>query len=209
MDNTVGSLTQDELSVIYGSLLGDGYMRIIPGRKSAFLEINHSIKARDYVDSKFSLLKNLCNQPPKERSGNEGRIAYRFFTKSDSRFNGIYKMFYRNNRKIVPDIKLNPMILAIWFMDDGSRSRDSDVYLNTQQFSLSDQRKLLKMLLELKIKARLNKDKKYYRIRILKESIKHFNQLINPFVISSMRYKLSYNPVETWANARSVSNSKH
>ena len=52
MDNTVGSLTQLQKSVIAGSLLGDGYVRIVPGRKNAFLEINHSWKAKEYVDWK-------------------------------------------------------------------------------------------------------------------------------------------------------------
>jgi hypothetical protein len=44
MDNAVGSLTQLQRSVIIGSILGDGYVRIVPGRKDAFLEVNHSIK---------------------------------------------------------------------------------------------------------------------------------------------------------------------
>jgi len=53
MDNTVGSLTQFQKFVIIGSILGDGYIRIIPGRQDAFLEINHSLKAKKYVDWKF------------------------------------------------------------------------------------------------------------------------------------------------------------
>ena len=53
MDNTVGSLTQLQKSLIAGSILGDGYMRIIPGRKNAFLEINHSYRAKEYVDWKI------------------------------------------------------------------------------------------------------------------------------------------------------------
>ena len=59
MVNTVGSLTKLERSIIIGSLLGDGYMRIIPGRSNAFLEINHSIKAKDYVDFKYNSLKRF------------------------------------------------------------------------------------------------------------------------------------------------------
>src|SRR3989344_4155827 len=70
MDNTVGSLTKFERQIIIGSLLGDGYMRIIPGRFNAFLEINHSIKAKEYVDYKFQSLKRLCRSAPKERTTN-------------------------------------------------------------------------------------------------------------------------------------------
>lgn len=195
MGNTVGSLTQFETSIIYGSLLGDGYMRIIPGRNDAFLEINHSIKAKEYVDYKYKSLKRLCISAPKERSMNEGRVAYRFFTKQHPELTKIYNRFYKNNKKIIPkNLVIDPVMLAIWYMDDGSKSRDSDIYLNTQQFFLTDQKILLKCLRDLGITARLNKDKKYHRIRILKESIANFMKIIDPYIIPSMRYKLVMTP---------------
>ena len=59
MGNTVGSLTQFQKSIIIGSILGDGYLRIISGRNNAFLEINHSIKQKEYVDWKYLNLKNI------------------------------------------------------------------------------------------------------------------------------------------------------
>ena len=191
MDNTVGSLTKLERSIIVGSLLGDGYMRIIPGRSDAFLEMNHSIKAKDYVDYKFNKLKRICESAPKERMTNNGRYAYRFFTKQCNDLTILYNLFYKNKRKIIPkNLELDPVSIAIWYMDDGSKSRDSDVYLNTQQFSLMDQKKLLNCLRKFGIKARLNRDKKYYRARILKESIKGFMNIIAPCMAPSMKYKL-------------------
>lgn len=199
MDNTVGSLTQLQKSVITGSILGDGYVRTMSGRKDAFLEINHSIKAKKYVDWKFSVLKNICKSPPKERdSGENGRKAYRFYTKQHPEITALMNKFYQNGKKTIPkDLKLDPVILAVWFMDDGSKSRKNDVYLNTQQFSLLEQRRLLYVLRNIELKARLNKDKKYYRIRFLKESIPKFNEIIRPHIVPSMEYKLSYDPVET------------
>ena len=191
MDNTAGSLTKLERSIIIGSILGDGYVRIMPGRSDAFLEINHSIKAKDYVDYKFNKLKRICESAPKERATNEDRHAYRFFTKQHKDLTTLYGLFYKNKRKIIPkNLKLDPMSIAIWYMDDGSKSRDSDVYLNTQQFSLLDQKKLLNCLRKFGINARLNKDKKYYRIRILKESIKNFMSIVAPHMAPSMKYKL-------------------
>ena len=198
MDNTAGSLTQLQLSVIIGSILGDGYVRIINGRKNAFLEINHSLKAKEYVDWKYSILKNICVSGPKERIIDERRTAYRFYTKQHGEISALLEKFYNNGKKIISSsLKLDPIILAVWFMDDGSKSRKSDVYLNTQQFSLNDQRVILAKLRELGIKARLNKDKKYYRVRILKESVQKFNQFVHPYIIPSLKYKLSYDPVET------------
>ena len=187
----MGSLTEFERSIIIGSLLGDGYMRIMPGRSNAFLEINHSIKAKEYVDYKFEKLKRICESAPKKRNTNEGRVAYRFFTKQHKDLTILYEMFYKNKRKIIPkNLLLDPLSLAIWYMDDGSKSRDRDIYLNTQQFSLLEQNSLVDYLAKFGIKARLNKDKKYYRIRILKESIGEFMKIISPYIIPSMQYKL-------------------
>lgn len=191
MDNTAGSLTSNEISVIIGSLLGDGYMRIIPGRNNAFLEINHSIKAKEYVDFKFNMLKRIVISKPKARKIDNVRIAYRFYTRQHPQLSILYKEFYKNGRKIIPkNLKLNSFIMAIWYMDDGSKSRSSDIYLNTQQFSLTDQKRLLFLLREYNISARINKDKKYNRIRIKKDSIVDFMNIIKPYVIPSMYYKL-------------------
>jgi hypothetical protein len=198
MDNTVGSLTQLQRSIIIGSILGDGYLRIVPDRKNAFLEINHSLKAKESVDWKYLMLKNISGSAPKERENGENKKAYRFFTSQSSAMTELLKKFYQNGKKIVPpDLILDPIILAVWFMDDGSKSRDRDVYLNTQQFSLLDQKRLIHLLRQFGLKARLNKDKKYYRVRFLKESIGKFNQIIKPYIIASMQYKLSNDPVET------------
>ena len=191
----MGSLTKLERQIIVGSLLGDGYMRIIPGRSDAFLEINHSIKAKVYVDYKSESLKRLCASTPKERTTNGGRVAYRFFTRQHKIFTSLYHQFYRYGKKKIPvDLVIDPVILAVWYMDDGSKSRDRDVYLNTQQFSITDQKKLLFCLRSLGIQARMNKDKQYFRIRILKESIALFMKIIAPYIIDSMKYKLVITP---------------
>src|SRR3989338_313666 len=121
MDNTAGSLSQVQKSVVIGSLLGDGYLRQIKGRKNAFLEINHSYSQKDYVDWKYGLLKSLVKSQPKLRKSNGKRYAYRFFTKQHPNLTKIYQKFYVNGIKVVPKISINPLILAIWYMDDGSK----------------------------------------------------------------------------------------
>jgi len=190
MGNTVGSLTQEQKSIIIGSLLGDEYLRIVPGRKNALLEINHSILEKNYVDWKYLKLKDLVKSPPKKRKGKGGRIAYRFFTRQHPELTKLYLRFYRNGRKIVPNLKLDPLIIAVWFMDDGSRC-DNDYYFNTQRFDYFSQERLIQMLEEqYQIKSSLNRDKKYFRIRIKKESIEKLKEIISKYVISKMKYKL-------------------
>ena len=190
MDNTVGSLTQEQKSIIIGSLLGDEYLRIIPGRKDAFLEVNHSISEKNYVDWKYRKLKNLVKSSPKERKGKEKRIAYRFFTRQHPELTELYLKFYSNKRKIIPNLKLDPLMIAVWFMDDGSKSYET-YYLNTQRFDRFSQKRLIRMFKEqYGIDSSLNRDKKYYRIRIKQNSAERFKELIGNYIIQEMKYKL-------------------
>ena len=191
MDNTVGSLTQYQKSLIIGTMLGDGYLRIISGRKNAFLEINHSFSQKQYTDWKFEKLQNICISKPKARKGNGNRIAYRFYTKQHPEFTEFYNRFYKNGYKIVPDnLKLDATALSVWFMDDESRCGNSNFYLNTQQFNKNHQIKLLDYLEKIGLKANLNKDKNYYRIRFFTSSINKLKELLKENLIPSMYYKI-------------------
>jgi hypothetical protein len=126
-DNTVGSLSDEQRSLIVGSLLGDGAMRC---KANALIEFNHSAEQSDYVDWKFQQLAALVRTPPKLRNGNGGRVAYRFTTRSLPELTPFYWAFYREGRKIVPPLELTPLAMAVWFMDDGSKSYHA-LYLNT------------------------------------------------------------------------------
>jgi len=198
MVNTVGSLTRFQRSVIIGSLLGDGYLRTFPGRSNALLEINHSFLQKDYVDWKYEVLGNASASPPTARNGNGRRIAYRFYSKQLPELSEFHALFYGSGKKVIPtDLILDPIMLAVWYMDDGSRCGEDNYYLNTQQYSPECQKRLMVMLRRLCLTATMNKDKIYWRLRLIKASIQHFEELVRPYIIPSMTYKLSYNPVET------------
>ena len=193
----MGRLTQFQKSLIIGTLLGDGYVRIVPGRKDAFLEINHSYSQREYVEWKYEMLKNVVRGVPRLRKSNGARLAYRFYTRAFPEVTELYQCFYQNGIKVIPKVELDSVMLAIWYMDDGSRCRSSDVYLNTQQFSVEDQKKILTMLKEIGLDASLNKDKTYWRVRFKKSSIPLLIEKIQPYIVPSMYYKIGLKPVET------------
>ena len=131
----MGSLTQVQRSIIVGSILGDGSLRRQEGRKNALLEINHAFQSKKYVDWKYRALRTLVSTPPKARKGNGKRVAYRFTTLSRPEIAEFYERFYKKGRKRIPNkIVLTPLVLAVWFMDDGSKERKG-IYLNTQQFT--------------------------------------------------------------------------
>lgn len=194
----MGSLNQAQKSILVGSLLGDGTLRLSKGKLNALFEVNHAAAQKNYVDWKYRQLRNLVLTAPKPRTGNGRRIAYRFTTRSLPEFTALYRWFYKDNKKIIPnDLQINPLALATWFMDDGSKSRSS-VYLNTQQFNIVDQKKLLGFLkTQLNLIGCLNRDKNYFRIRITTNSTLRLKDMIKPYVLPMFYYKLGYDPVTT------------
>lgn len=194
MGNTVGSLTNREKFIVIGSVLGDGYLRIVPGRKNALFEINSSIKEKEYIDWKFRELQRIVLTPPRMRKGEGPRVAYRFSTQQHPDLTEIYCRFYCGKEKVIPALKLNPLIMAVWFMDDGSRSYKT-FYINTQGFSKLNQEKLMQMLKsQYGIESSLNKDKEYHRIRIRTASANDFRRIVRPYIVPIMQYKLGETP---------------
>jgi hypothetical protein len=155
------------------------------------LQITHSIKQKGYVDWKYSNLKKIVLSAPKVYKGNAGRVGYRFFTRSVPELNTFYNTFYRNRRKVIPeDLKLSPFTLAVWYMDDGSKSRKAS-YFNCQNFDSISQYNLLQALRDIGIQASLNKDKTYSRIYVSYSQTSILVNTIKKYIVPSMRYKLS------------------
>jgi hypothetical protein len=180
-------LTPLQRSLIIGTMLGDGAMRC---KREALLEVNHSLAQSDYVDWKYHILKNLVRTPPRQRSGNGDRVAYRFTTLSLPDLTPIHDMFYKEGKKVVPVLELDAAALAVWFMDDGSRSRRA-VYFNTQQFAIPDQIRLTDILRrQWGIESSLNRDKSYHRIRIAVRSMERLRMVIGRRLLPSLAYKL-------------------
>jgi recombination protein RecA len=187
LGNTVGSLSEVQQSIVIGSLLGDGSMRC---KTNALLEINHCWQQRSYVDWKHSHLAELVATPPRRRHGNGGRIAYRFVTRSVPALTPFYRLFYGAEGKRLPEVELTPLALAVWFMDDGCRSRGA-VYLNTQQFDKESQMRWLRLLSkQWGLAGTLNRDKSYFRLRLSVAATVRFRELVEPLLLPEFRYKL-------------------
>ncbi len=187
--NTVGSLTKTQCSIVIGSLLGDGAMRC---KVNALLEVNHCLEQKFYVDWKYQHLANLVLTPPKSRKGNGKRIAYRFTTRSLPELTDFYCWFYPNKIKVIPsNLVLDPLSLAVWFMDDGSKSYKA-LYLNTQQFDNESQLRLVRILSEQwDMKVTLNKDKHCQRLRIAVSSVPKFKEITKNHILLPFEYKFS------------------
>lgn len=127
-----------------------------------------------------------------------------FYTSLSKELGDIRKLFYPNEgkKRVPPNIKelLNdPMSLAIWYQDDGTLDFRSKYHRNslfaTHCFSFEDCILLRDTLLEnFGIKVSVCKckmrEKMYYRLYVLSESMNSFVEIIHPFVHENFAYKI-------------------
>lgn len=188
-------LTSRQRSIIVGKLLGDGHLESQDEGRTYRLKIEHSIKQKEYVDWLYEELKNLVGKPPYIKKRGEFK-SYGFFTYSLGSLRFYGHQFYSGNKKIIPKLihkLINPLVLAIWFMDDGSyKSLDHKTYIiHTLGYSKKDLN-LLKEAFKKKfdIDVALHRQSNKWRIYIKSASANLFRSIIYPYIISSMKYKL-------------------
>jgi hypothetical protein len=217
MGNTVGRLqslfSPHQLDVIVGSLLGDGGLecrskeiRVFP--ITARLRIQHGDKQKDYVFWKYQILKSFVSKGPRkimvwyDRKRNKKHYSWYFHTRSSEKFGLLHQYFYQEKKKIFPENisgLITPRVLAVWFMDDGSNTKESFT-LNTHCFSQKEQLRIIKFLKEYyKVSPTLIKDRMKWKIRIGKNDYQRFIDIIKPFIIPSMIYKI-VNPPNDFAS---------
>lgn len=205
-------VSPEQKSLIIGSLLGDGTMRVGEGCVNANFKVEQGLVQKEYVLWKYEILKPLVFTKP--------RISYRYTKKREKYpkswwfrtirypfLTEIYNRFYipdgyRTGRKIIPKNiinDLNPLALAVWIMDDGSYN-NGVLDISTYSF-LEPEINLLQKV----FKNKFCIDIKYYRDRDIgfrmycnKKETKKLVKIISPYIIPSMIYKIGFhNPVTT------------
>lgn len=198
------------LSILIGSLLGDGHMEKDKkglGTRFAFYQEKSNPEYLLYLHNKISSLGYAKYEIPqihsKLNNKKEFRYYYRFRTFTYTSFNWIYESFYKLDlydnklRKIVPYELLkeyfNYEILAIWLQDDGSIYKNKGIKFSTNSFTLKEIKSLI-LILECKfnIKSTIHKTGviNQYNIYIPKKYISNLIPKLLPYIHPSMYYKL-------------------
>jgi len=120
-------LSQTALQVTYGSLLGDGTI----SRLSAHLSLVHCARQEEYVRLKARALVELSPVvgfgTATARKGGPDHATVSCRTRASRSLRILRRRFYAEGGKIVPrDLVLTPLMLAIWFLDDGHTKVKSD-----------------------------------------------------------------------------------
>lgn len=196
----------DIISILIGSLLGDLYAeRRGPSTRFA---IKQSDTHKEYIYYLHNILykEGYCSSNIQKGTTTASNKSlkrytyYRFKTYSFSSLNWIYDLFYINGIKIVPlniSEYLTPLALAIWIMDDGSKSQSGGLILSTEGFDKTSIDLLCSVLSNkygLTVTTPKNgvnrQGNSRYRIYVSANSMLKLRSIIKPYIIPSMSYKI-------------------
>jgi hypothetical protein len=213
----IGPHNFDIISLIIGSLLGDSHIeKRNKGFRLIFEQSNNNVEYLMWFH-KFFAIRGYCNPiPPKLhkriKKDNKVFFHYRIKTYTFNSFYWIHEMFYKwDSNKYIKIIPSNlseyftPMVLAIWFMDDGSKIGDS-VRIATNGFgrsrysardsTLEEIQNLCNILLSkyniIATPQKAGKNKGYI-LYIHKKSKETFINIVKPYMMKSLMYKLGEN----------------
>lgn len=193
--------------IITGVMLGDGTIRM--NGSYALLSIQQTDELL------VQLLWSMCNKLNlvslnvksltriNKESGKEKKKVFYFQTLTFPYFTDLYKKWYeldsagKRIRKKLPlalENSLTPVALAHWVMGDGtfdSSGRHQRIIICTDSFNLEEINVLRSILLDkynisTRIKSGKIGDKVYYRISITGEDKNKFQDLVKPFMVSSL-----------------------
>lgn len=119
-------LSDKAKSVILGTILGDGSLKIQNTYSNAGLQIRHSEAQKDYFLWKADMLKEIATDRSisvQKADGYSKNGKWRFVSKRLPSLTELHHLTYRHNRLRIKRTWLNqmtPLSLAVWWCDDGS-----------------------------------------------------------------------------------------
>jgi len=179
--------------VVCGTVLGDGHLNA----RSAHLSFSHSDNQTEYAIFKAELLGELGAQEhvmaqAAVAGGEKAYVAVQVRTLAHRAIGILRTDFYAPTKRVPAWIadRLNPRMLAIWFMDDGytrirSGGRQPLAEIATVSFSEEDLQVLLRGLARMGLAAKASRKRIYFDV----PSTKALSERIAPYVPESMRYK--------------------
>lgn len=194
-------LNTEQLEVLYGSLLGD--MSIDTNWKHARPIISQGGLQEEYFDHKCKIFENLIGKISKKDRYDKrtNKWYHRYYVKflTNPIYTKLKEELYPNGIKTITLNWLNKLTarsLAFWFMDDGTNSGVLATNCFTYEECLLIQKWFSeKWNINTTIQSQKNKGGIQYLIYIIAESKPIFYDLVFPYFIPSMLYKIkNWNP---------------
>lgn len=197
-------LTQRQRSIVIGHLLGDGFLssRKRSGAQynlNSYLSIDRCSRDRDYLEWSATELSPLFNQIKNYTRKKDGLPLVRLQTPAHPDLSELRDTWYPDGKKIINPLfeiqNLDPLMLAVWYMDDGTYWVDNrhefavlctEGFGNDSQSLISDWFKSVVGVKPTIIKTGFGGS----RLRFGKKDVRKFLNIVEPHIHPVMRYKL-------------------
>lgn len=186
-------LSKLQKQVLIGVILGDAHLETQTKRKTYHVKFCQSDLHKDYLFHLYELFSSCSGTVPHETT----KKTWAFSTRSSVSFRFYGQYFFNDKgKKVIPrniGKFLTPIVLAYWFMDDGSitSKQSKGVIFNTHAYVREEVEFLISVLQQkFNLIATLRKQKDGYQIYISGYSYENFVSLVEVHLHESMKYKL-------------------
>lgn len=200
---SIRNLTNEQMGLLVGSLMGDGCISVVNRGKCANWVISHSDKQLDYLLYTKELLEKSGLPVTCPSIQHKGKYTMYSICVCLGTFGlTLRHLFYPNGKKTVTRHLLNyltPVGIALWYQDDGSRRfikrngkiQGREIKIATCGFT-EDEHIIMQNYFNTvwDVAWRVNRDKKYYMLVTAATNANKFINIIKPFVCESLSYKI-------------------
>lgn len=206
-------------AVLIGLLLGDLHLQKGDTRiGKCRMRISHQIEQKGYSDWIYNLFIDWCRKTkaPYKEENKKGHVEYLFYSEYREELIEYHNLFYKKPKN--PDSKVrfvkklpenleelltDPITLAVWYMDDGTKRSDCNAgRIATQGFTEDENIRLQKCVwknhsIHMEVEKWQVKGKDSYGVSIPSRGgpFTKWCDLIRPFIekeVPQMMYKLEY-----------------
>lgn len=194
-------LTHLQREFLLGTLLGDGHISITKSHELARFSISHNNKQIEYIKWKANILHNIergiKNYTVVNKGNNKKYKICNLSTTATDDLLDLHRLFYNDKIKVIRDELIeqitSPFSLAIWIMDDGTLDKRSKrINICSDSFTHKEHILLKRMFLDnFNLNVKIVKYGNKYRLHFTVVETRKLVNIIKPFIIESMLYKVS------------------
>ena len=207
-------LLEQQKDLLIGTLLGDGNLQTETSGRTWRYRALHKAEHKEYLFHKYSVLQPLCKSPPIYAAivdSRTNKLCQRWYfntTVNDSlrHYGNLFYSFDPKTNTFVKNVPKNielfltPRAIAYWYMDDGSLKwlgKSNAMRICTESFSKEGLFRLQTALknrfnLETSLVKKTNEGVLVgYRIAINEQNSSNFREIIRPYLVECMKYKVS------------------
>lgn len=197
--NNATYISQEQKEILCGTLLGDSSIQYYPKHnwRAPIFKCDHGPKQKEYAELLYNNLRSIGVTIKEyrriDKRRNKEQVSFTVKSKANPALFEFYNELYNNGKKQITENFLKNFTiksLAYLYMDDGY-AQSKTAFICTDSFSKKD----IKLLRD-KIKSDFNLDfhitkrNKNYRLRLLRTDFQKFRELMFPYIIDSLKYKL-------------------